>query len=253
MPAVVRPSIIEETFKSFTDCVLSSLLDKQIVHLYLNVDPVGETDSCTPQDIALMARKYFLQQNIHFSTPDAPNFAKAFWKVMSGAVTADYVFYLEDDWVFNKTVDLLDMIDIMDTEPGLALLRLPAFSTGFQSMKNWTTFYPWAGRYFICPQDKSVELGFCGHPSLIRGKFLDRTVAYLDLTRNPEKQYHHGDWRLLDEVRQWRYGVYAERNAGPTVRDIGRAWIANSGWRKEGVRAFFTRWTQEPLKPGEKY
>jgi hypothetical protein len=85
---------------------------------------------------------------------------------------------------------------------------------------------------------------FCGHPSLIKGKWLGRVLFHLDDKRNPEKQIQFPEKKekLYNEIVGWRYGVWAKPGDPPLIKDIGRGWIEGAGWRKQGNRSFFVRW-----------
>ena len=109
-------------------------------------------------------------------------------------------------------------------------------------MKNWKYFYPFNGEFFECPKHLRREVGFCGHPSLIRGEFVQNIAPYLDQEKNPEKQFHHGRPELMQEIDCWRYGVFAEPNQPPAIRDIGRKWMIQNKFKKAGSKAFFTQW-----------
>ena len=151
---------------------------------------------------------------------------------------------LEDDWQLIKNIDIEKIQNILNSEPNLALLRLPMFQSTESQMKNWNKFFPWNGQYFECPEDQRGSVGFCGHPSFIKMKFIKNCLPLIDDTLNPEKQFHRRGSKLLDEVIEWCYGVYADQNSSPTIKDIGRPWINENGWQKSGNRAHFTEWEQ---------
>jgi hypothetical protein len=48
----------------------------------------------------------------------------------------------------------------------------------------------------------------------------------------------------MKEIDKWRYGVFAEQNQPPVIRDIGRKWMIENGYRKAGNKAFFTQWEE---------
>jgi hypothetical protein len=47
---------------------------------------------------------------------------------------------------------------------------------------------------------------------------------------------------MINEVLNWRYGVYAKPGDAPAIRDIGRDWMKQSGLQKQGNKAFFVNW-----------
>ena len=232
MVATRRPELIQETLGTFSSFFFSS-----DCRLIINVDPVGK--DIQSFEIIDLCREYF--QNITYRCPEESSFPKAFKWVWS-QTDADFVFHLEDDWELLRFVDLGKMIEIMKNNQDLAILRLPWKPTDIDSAKNWRYFFPWNGDFFECPEKRKREVGFCGHPSLIRGKFVRNTVKHIDETRNPEKQFHHGPPEIMEEIDRWRYGVFAEQNQTPAIRDIGRKWMIENNYRKVGSKAFFTEW-----------
>ena len=62
---------------------------------------------------------------------------------------------------------------------------------------------------------------------------------------NPEKQVkaHRGPitgmTRLLFDHE---FGIFHAYDGPPAIRDIGRKWMVDNGWAKEGVKARFIRW-----------
>jgi len=239
MTATMRPEIIMRTLESFMN---KMFCNPHFLRLIVNIDPVGGSNGMTRLDILKEVERHI--PIVKSNLPPTASFPEAFkWIVRNSE--SEYVFLLEDDWELLYPIHLIDMVEIMDDEPDLALLRLPVFKSGLDSMKNWSTFYPWNGKYFECPDEKRIEMGFCGHPSLVRGSFLRECVKYLDTNKNPEKQFHRGPVQLIAEVAKYRYGVYGCLNAPSLIRDIGREWLAKTSWRKKGNKAFFTEWTND--------
>lgn len=234
MTATRRPELIWKTLDTFLS---RYFFRSNNCRLIINVDPVGR--DMRSFEIIELCKKYF--QNIICRCPKEPSFPRAFKWVWSQA-DADFVFHLEDDWELLRFVNLNKMIEIMEINPDLAILRLPWKPTGQDSAKNWRYFFPWNGEFFECLEEHKREVGFCGHPSLIRGGFIRNTVKYIDENRNPEKQFHHGPLELMREIDKWRYGVFAEQNQPPAIRDIGRRWMIENNYRKMGNKALFTNW-----------
>jgi hypothetical protein len=235
IPATLRPDVLNETLAWFRKNMLS---DQFCYRVHMNVDPVGLL-GVHARDVIRCAETW--RELSAWRTPDQPHFGRAFRWLWTRPV-GDYVLYLEDDWVLDAQVDLENMIHILNVEPDLALLRLPWRSTGLHSMKNWKFSFPWTGRYFECPLDARREVGFCGHPSLVRGDFVRAIGPLLDPESNPEKQFHHGSEAMMAEIDRWRYGVFGQPNHPAAIRDIGRAWMARQGLAKAGSKAYFTEW-----------
>ena len=237
--ATMRSYIFRQTVSSFKKYLFKDDLFKgKPPSVIINIDPVGPDPDVR---FVLSVVRQYLSRIVFIRVPGEPSFPKAFKWVWS-QTEADFVFHLEDDWELLRPIDLGRMIEVMKSKPDLAALRLPWKATQADSMKNWRYFFPWNGEFFECPTELKRAVGFCGHPSLIRGEFVRNTVKLLDPTRNPEKQFHHGDPALLEEVDKWRYGVFARPNEPSAIRDIGRKWMVANGWRKAGSKAFFTTW-----------
>lgn len=240
--ATRRPEILRKTLESFYYHLFGDLQDTQ-AGLILNIDPVGPG---LAEDVIRIARRYF--SVIAIRHPMRPSFSEAFkwtWDMARRHKEASYVFNLEDDWKLLYPVDIKNMIEILESEPELALLRLPAFPAGADNMKNWNLFFPWNGRFYECPENLKITAGFCGHPSLIKMDFVRAVAPLLDGKRNPEKQFHRGGPpELLKEVARWRYGVYARPGDPPAISDIGRKWMTRNNLSKAGSKAYFTHWEE---------
>jgi len=231
--ATQRADVLERTLATFK----KNLFRDAGARIIINIDPVGpDQNSLKVLDVA---RAYFPVQYIR--TPVKAEFSKAFvwtWR----QICSEFVFHLEDDWELMRQVDLDAMIRIMKNNPDLAVLRLPFKPSDTDSMKNWKYFFPYNDEFFECPESLKRTVGFCGHPSLIRGEFVQNTVKYLDESKNPEKQFHHGHPEIMKEIDRHRFGVFAEPNQGPAIRDIGRKWMIENNYKKVGSKAFFTKW-----------
>lgn len=242
MTATMRVELLKKTISSFFACMFNGYVDGgNRLNLILNIDPIGIDD--TPGKIGSYIDKIRHKFNkVIIRHPSEASFPRAFkWVWMNTG--ADYVFHLEDDWELMMGVDLKDLIHTLEAESDLALLRLAAFHAGTTTMKNWNKFFPYNGDYYECPDYMVGSVGFCGHPSLIKAEFVRNTVKFLDENRNPEKQFHsRGNTKIMQEVMRWRYGVYNTPGCPPLVRDIGRKWMVDNGFRKRGSKAHFIQW-----------
>jgi len=234
--ATRRHRVLRQTLESFK----RNLFKDYPVRIIINIDPIGPD---IDQEYCFTVCEYvFPSTEIAIRMPPAAHFGRAFKWVWNQART-NYVFHLEDDWELVREIDLQKMLNILNCNKDLALLRLPQFNAGPATMKNWNLFYPWNGEFFECPEDLRITAGFCGHPSLIRGEFIRNTVLYIDTERNPEKQFHGGGpQKILDEVVKWRYGVFSRPEAPYAIRDLGRPWMAENGLQKKGPKAWFLEW-----------
>lgn len=243
--ATKRIRILKKTLDSFMKNMFLDFLERgHNIRLIINVDPIGNDGN--EDDFFKLLRSLPLKYMLLF--PTKPNFPQAFKTVWQNAETK-YIFHLEDDWELMERVDLLELIDILEAEDDLAILRLAAFvaekprTSGVSLMKNWNKFFPYNGRYYECPEELKTSVGFCGHPSLIKGEFIKNVVGHIDESCNPEKQFHsRGRTPIMEEVVKWRYGVYSVPGSLPIIRDIGRKWMVENGYRKSGSKAYFTVW-----------
>lgn len=234
--ACQRHKVLEKTLATFRH----NLFLGNVECTYINIDPVGPDK--TPTHCLDVARLYC--GKVIARTPEKPNFSEAF-KWAWSQVKSDYVLHLEDDWELLRPIDLQKIIELLETEPDLALLRLPQFASQSNSMKNWNLYFPYNGRYFECPENLKMSVGFCGHPSIIKGKFIRHTVPYIDTKINPEKQFHRGPKEIMAEVARWRYGVYANPNEPNAIADLGRKWMVENKLRKQGNKAWFMQWEED--------
>jgi len=234
--ATKRLDVLFKTLSSF----MENLLWKTDCEAIVNIDPVGDAHSA---EKVLRVVELFLpvKQSREAIQPDFSEAFRYTWNM----VDAPWVFHLEDDWELLQKVDIEEMAQILEEENDLALLRLPQFVSTKDKMKNWDKFFPWNGKYFECPDELRQGVGFCGHPSLIKGEFVKTAAPLIKRGSNPEKQFHHDNTELVEEVMKWRYGVFSKPNSPNYIKDLGREWMVKSGWKKEGSKAYFINWTKE--------
>ena len=231
--ATNRIDLLYKTLSSF----MENLLFRCDCEAIINIDDVGEGGR--PERL-LKIVEMFLPIKVSRVSPK-PNFPEAFafcWQ----SVEADWVMNIEDDWLLKERVEIREMMEILNDEEDLALLRLPQFRSTDDQMKNWDKFFPWNGKYFECPDELRQAVGFCGHPSLIKGEFVRKCAPLIDTTMNPEKQFHGDNPALVEEVLKWRYGVFSKPNHPNYIEDLGRAWAVKHGFQKKGSKAWFTEW-----------
>lgn len=238
--ATLRVHIFKKTIDSFFEYMFDDYKDAgHHLNLILNIDPVGNEHE---YDFTPVIFDRF--DEILVSRPAKPSFPKAFKYVWDRVhPDADFVFNLEDDWELLQRINLLTIINIMEKEPDLGILRLAAFYAMGLKMKCWNKWFPYNSRYYECPEELKTSVGFCGHPSLIRSEFVRNTVKHLDENRNPEKQFHSkGNTPIMQEIMKWRYGVYSIPGANALIQDTGREWMLQNKFKKKGTKAFFTEW-----------
>jgi len=233
--ATKRPGILKKTLDSFKRKLF---MGEQ--RLIINIDPIG-IDKASRLKMVEMCCSYF--KDVTYNLPDTPSFPKAF-KWTWDQVKAPYTFLLEDDWELMVDININEMMLMLEDHPELALLRLPMFRSTTDNMKNWNKFFPWNGEYFACPHELRAEVGFCGHPSLIKSEFVKNTRDHIDVSINPEKQFHNVNSKIREEVLKWEYGVFGLPNQPAAIRDIGRRWMIKNNFRKKGNKAWFMEWNR---------
>lgn len=252
MTAIRRPELHERVLKSFCEKMFYPAQekarikgDKILINYIINIDPIPENSSL--KDEIDLFNKYFIPRIPRIVNATDAHFGKAFKYVWekSKDITADFTFHLEDDWELLQPVDLLNLIRIMQKYPNLQILRLNSFSSGQTMTKNWNKFIPWNGVFFEVPKNERGLLGFCGHPCLIRQRFINEVAPKLNPDSNPEKQIGGKNKKFKHLFQDpYRYGVWGVRGKGPIVRDIGRKWMIDNGYRKKGSKAYFTEYVK---------
>lgn len=241
MTAMNRRELINTTVSSFYHNLLRNFKPVSHRRFIMNIDPLPDKPTTAADIESIINIVDFYDFTYAVNTPEEANFGEAF-KWCWSLCDVDWVFNLEDDWELLRPVDIKDLILIMQNNPDLASLRLPQFRSDADGMKNWNLWFPWNGEFFECPDDLRVSQGFCGHPSLIRGEFVKKCAPLIDPTKNPEKQFHHGNPALVEEVAKWRFGVYGKPNESNYIQDLGRRWMVDNGYRKSGAKAYFMNW-----------
>ena len=211
MTATIRPLILEQTLRSFTDLMLT---DRKKYRLIINIDPIGEDQP--RKNILKIARKYF--DNIIYLLPETPGFTKAVQWCWS-QTTSKYVFHLEDDWRLLVPININTMINILDNTDKLVSLRLNKEKTG--------------------KSKQTSKLGFVYHPkislnpTIFNGEFLRKIFPLMDLNMNPEKQLRPNKTIRGKYISNFTHGIYTKDSVNRVVLDIGRQWMATSRFTKK--------------------
>lgn len=210
-------------------------------HLIINVDPVGPGKSA--EEVLDVVSKYFPDYTSR--CPESPNFPTAFkWAWSSIKPDTEYVFHLEDDWLLNERIDVDEMIALME-RADLGGLRLTWKPTKEYKAKTFNRFFDWneQEQFFECPQEEADQQGICGHPTLFDAELIRLIAPFLDEVSNPEKHMHNNRYiRAL--VLQYHFGIFAKQNQPRTITELGEKWRLHCGWKKAGIRAFFTHWVR---------
>lgn len=142
------------------------------------------------------------------------------WGHLRAFSSADYIFHLEDDFTFNREVQLEDVVEILDEEPRLAQVALrrqawnPTERAAGGVIETNPDAYSEKAGHFVSFLEHS--LFFTTNPSLYRRELLDfdwptgpasegrfsallreagRTFAYLGERTDPPWVHHIGDQR----------------------------------------------------------
>lgn len=246
--AMSRPEILRRTLKSFYSNMLRYHIN-MINNIFINIDPGG---TATQLETAKVCGEFFDPAKIVTHLPNKASFPKAFIWCWQQALRSksSCVLHLEDDWELLTPIDIQQMLIILYLYPGLSILRLSAFPSSTHILKCWGKLLSWNGTFFEVPPNLRGLLGFCGHPSLIRKEFIQHVLPHLDDTRNPEKQIKGGHSKFGQYILSHRFGVYHHQDEPASIKDIGRRWMIDNGFRKSGSKAWFTEWENiEGKKP----
>ena len=240
MTATLRPDILYRTLQSFSEKLFK---DKHQYRLVINVDPAG-SETVEVFEVLEVCREHF--KEVFMNVPAKAHFGKAFvwcWET----VETDLVFHLEEDWELLQEVDIDHMISLFKKYPDLAHLRLNMFKSIKGVTKNWTHHHYHNGDYYPVTDELRGTLGWCGHPGFTTLKFIKHVLPHLNPLHNPEKQIKWRNKPLHEIIYQYIYGVYSPVNSGPVIRDIGRQWMVQNGYVKDGGKnkAVFTTWRKQ--------
>ena len=241
--ATLRPSILRKTYESFTKNLLfTDGFTKDDYQLILNVDPVGDFNY-NQEDVLKTAKEFF--PNVVWNFTDEASFPGAFNWVWNHT-SSDLVFNLEEDWELMYPLSMKKMVSLMEDKK-LIHLRLSMFLSTQLTIKSWNRFLDWNGNFFEVPDNVAGTIGWCGHPSINQGWFVRQAIPFIDKIRNPEKQIKWRNKPLWALTEGCRFGAFQPRNSPPAIRDIGRKWMMEHGWRKKGSnKEIFQTWEPTP-------
>ena len=213
--AMVRPDVLERTYRSFARNLGGVELGKSTLHI--NVDPLPN-DAGGLKRMEEVAGKFFGQ--VHLWSPAVANFAAAVkwcWTQPQGAV----FFHLEDDWELMRPVHINQFAPPFLSGPAeLACVNLRAYD------------FPEGDRR-IC---LSPGLWRTSAARAIAGRMVDDW--------NPEKQLRPKNWGgRANNSGGAAEGFYGQQYPGlPIIKDIGRAWMARAGVEKSESTGYFNTW-----------
>ena len=219
--AVCRPKILEATLSSFEKNLLGiSLKDCRMI---INVDPLPSGKN--REAVIEVAQKYFGE--VKYNLPKTANFPAAYKWVMSNA-EGKYIFNLEDDWQLTREIKIDAVIKILKTHPKLLQVLLRAYRY----------------HYRTC----ALSPGIWSH------RFYKAVGENLKTDLNPEAQLRGERWGITMPTRGKKgikakslIAVYPAPVKQVVLKDLGRAWINKTKFKKngKGKKAHFITWERK--------
>ncbi len=244
--ATLRPELLKKTYESFYDKMFKQYRGK--VDLFLNIDMIGGDTSLHPA-IVDIAHKYFPSIK-KIRTPKEPSAPQAVKWIFDNCIQGnyDYLFFLEDDWFLNLSVDLNHYLFVINKHTSYAHLRLNRDST--IDIKDSTfLFYErphkWNKFLFHCnDRQKTAHYGWGGNPALTSVKYIKEVYPFLrwDTSIDRQLKLRHVAGKLKNVMLNWDYGFYGQYplKCERFIEDTGRCWradrniikYANMKWEK---------------------
>jgi hypothetical protein len=249
MTATLRPELIKRTVESFHKNLWGYWLD--FANVYVNVDEIGCDDEREHivkfQEIQKWLIEFFGKERVKINYKQ-PHFPSAwFWCMLQ--TKSRLVFHVEEDWELNYHLEFEKMWGLFYKYSNLKHLRLSLFRSDDKAIKMWQKHFAlWNNDFFQIEEKSVVPVGYCGHPSLNDGAWLRAAAAKMNPERNPEKQFHWGPKDFLQEfVVGNDFGLYQPQNKHPALKEIGRQWMKDHGYKKAGgVNCeWFTHWVKQ--------
>lgn len=139
---------------------------------------------------------------------------QAAWRIVKTAKT-DYVFHLEDDFLFNEPISLVPMIEVLNNNPHLyqMALRRQAWSSEEKQMGGVIERYPNA--YMQKESWMEHRLFFTTNPGLYRTSLID--IGW------PDGEQSEGIFtrKILDLDPYAQFGYWGQKTDPPLVHHIG--------------------------------
>lgn len=104
--SIIRPEILERTLSSFQQNVKNNNMFAS--KCYVNIDN-NPNDTRTDQQVKVL-QKYFAKENLIINISNQSNFPEAVkWLYTNIDDNIEYTCFIEDDWIFTKEIDMLEM------------------------------------------------------------------------------------------------------------------------------------------------
>jgi hypothetical protein len=216
--ATVRPELIEATYLNFTNNLKGINLKK--CELVINIDPMPTDRLLERPKIIEIAKKYF--GTVTYNFPEVANFPMALRWVWTNTKT-QYVFNLEDDWQLGASIEIPQLIKILENNPNAIGVSLNA--------------------YLFSVNPNRIRLS----PGLFRGDWVREVAKHLNSNRCPEKQVRTTIPANLIKP-MLNFPDYKNPKLGKiVVFDTGRAWREKKGLVKnnQNENVGFTTWKKK--------
>lgn len=205
--AMRRPGILRDTLESFAQNLHG--VDLCASTLFINIDPLPEEGDL--DGVLAVADSFFGHVVANLTTePSFPAAVKWCWSKPQGEIH----FHSEDDWQMTDAVDIGGMIRALDADPALSVVNLRAYHHN----------------------DDRI----CLAPGLWRTAHARAIGTALELDANPELQLRR---QSPQNPKGGKHEGYKgmQYPAQIVIHDIGRAWLAQMPYKRDGNRKF-VRW-----------
>lgn len=211
--AMCRPDILRRTYESFQKNLIG--VDMSRCSLSINIDPLPNADLA--EGVVEVASEFF--GTVFTRRPARASFPLAV-RWCWGRPETEFFFHLEDDWVLEEKVHIDDLIKLIE---GRSSVNLRA--------------------YEFDPSDERI----CLSPGLFRSKDAAEMASRMSSDANPEKQLRPVAW---DNPKGGAHGEFKgiQTPGKPIVKDIGRKWLKESGFKKDNDQIAFMRWIKDTKK-----
>lgn len=213
--ACCRPDILRQTYRSFREHLKG--VDWPNSELHLHVDRVPVLPH--PLKVLEAAGEFFKPDGItaYFGkTPCFPAAVKWCWMQPRGT----FFFHLEDDWELRHDIDVRELFSILEDRPDLACVNLRAYDFGNVN-----------------------DTRICLSPALWRTACAKVISSRMDTDFNPELQLRPITHANPAGGKQGSYKAVQFPANERVIFDIGRNWLAKSGWRKD-CGDLFVKWEE---------
>lgn len=213
MTACVRPEIHDRVFSSLK----RNLRTSHKLRLIMNIDKIG---------LDISRREVMGRAIVHFDNaalvklPAEPSFFHALKTVWS-SVRTNYILQWEDDWELLHPIDLDLCIDLLETDPQVALV---GFAKANDSIESRFSF---GGTEFGVRKITGPHY----HPSIMRWEYIQghlERMSKAPWSDDPAKIVRD-DPEFMEYVKSWQQITLLGPDNEVLVQDLGRDWMKRTG------------------------